>query len=333
MKKNVKDLVICALCLVFGLSAFLLTGCGELEKKPRFTVAFVQNGEAKAEITVEEGKKVSETDIVKPASEGEGYVTEWNYDFDEPVTADKTVNTTHYTKGLEISKSLTGKNYVVSGYDGQSKDVYMPDFYNGGEVTSIKNEAFRNNHTVVSVRFPAALVSVGVEAFKGCVNLVSVNLPETVTTLGASAFVECESLDGIVVPPLVTSIPTRFVQGCKFDFIDVPEGVTTIGEFAFACKATRMVLPKSLRRIDGLGLWDELQTIYYKGADYDWDNVIFSEKAQSVYDGGGNLVGEFSVKTIIDRIEAAGDLYFYSEIEPTKSGNFWHYENGEPVIW
>ena len=57
MKKNVKDLVICALCLVFGLSAFLLTGCGELEKKPRFTVAFVQNGEAKAEITVEEGKK------------------------------------------------------------------------------------------------------------------------------------------------------------------------------------------------------------------------------------------------------------------------------------
>ena len=333
MKKNVTNLVICALCLVFGLSAFLLTGCGEPEKKPRFTVAFVQNGEAKAEITVEEGKKVSKTDIVKPASEGDGYVTEWNYDFDEPVTADKTVNTTHYTKGLEISKSLTGKNYVVSGYDGQSKDVYMPDFYNGGEVTSIKNEAFRNNHTVVSVRFPATLVSVGVEAFSGCVNLVSVDLPETVTTLGASAFAVCESLDGFVIPPLVTTLQTRLFQGCKFDFIDIPEGVTTIGEYAFACKATRITLPKSLSRIEGLGLWDELQTIYYKGAEYDWENVDFSEKAQPVTDKAGNIIREFSVKSIINRITDAGELYYYSETEPTKSGNFWHYSDGEPVAW
>ena len=333
MKKNVNNLVICALCLVFGLSAFLLTGCGEPEKKPRFTVAFVQNGEAKAEITVEEGKKVSKTDIVKPASEGDGYVTEWNYDFDEPVTADKTVNTTHYTKGLEISKSLTGKNYVVSGYDGQSKDVYMPDFYNGGEVTSIKNEAFRNNHTVVSVRFPATLVSVGVEAFSGCVNLVSVDLPETVTTLGASAFAVCESLDGFVIPPLVTTLQTRLFQGCKFDFIDIPEGVTTIGEYAFACKATRITLPKSLSRIEGLGLWDELQTIYYKGAGYDWENVDFSEKAQPVTDKAGNIIREFSVKSIINRITDAGELYYYSETEPTKSGNFWHYSDGEPVAW
>lgn len=333
MKKNVNNLVICALCLVFGLSAFLLTGCGEPEKKPRFTVAFVQNGEAKAEITVEEGKKVSKTDIVKPASEGDGYVTEWNYDFDEPVTADKTVNTTHYTKGLEISKSLTGKNYVVSGYDGQSKDVYMPDFYNGGEVTSIKNEAFRNNHTVVSVRFPATLVSVGVEAFSGCVNLVSVDLPETVTTLGASAFAVCESLDGFVIPPLVTTLQTRLFQGCKFDFIDIPEGVTTIGEYAFACKATRITLPKSLSRIEGLGLWDELQTIYYKGAEYDWENVDFSEKAQPVTDKAGNIIREFSVKSIINRITDAGELYYYSETEPTKSGNLWHYSDGEPVAW
>lgn len=78
-------------------------------------------------------------------------------------------------------------------------------------------------------------------------------------------------------------------------------------------------------------LFAELTVFYADGTTE--TNVIFSEKAQSVYDGGGNLVREFSVKTIIDRIEAAGDLYFYSEIEPTKSGNFWHYENGEPVIW
>lgn len=333
MKKNVNNLVICALCLVFGLSAFLLTGCGEPEEKPKFTVTFVQNGETKAAITVEEGKKVSKKDVASPASEGEGYVTEWNYDFDETVAADKTVGTTHYTKGLEISKSLTGKSYVVSGYNGQSENVYMPDFYNGGEVVSIKNEAFKKNHTIVSVRFPSALVSVGVEAFSECVNLVSVDLPETVTTLGASAFAVCESLDGFVIPPLVTSLQTRLFQGCKFDFIDIPEGVTTIGEYAFACKATRIALPKSLSRIEGLGLWDELQTIYYKGAEYDWENVIFSEKAEPVYDNGKNFIREFSVKSIIDRITDAGELYYYSETEPTKSGNFWHYSDGEPVAW
>lgn len=209
----------------------------------------------------------------------------------------------------------------------------MPDFYNGGEVVSIKNEAFKKNHTIVSVRFPSALVSVGVEAFSECVNLVSVDLPETVTTLGASAFAVCESLDGFVIPPLVTSLQTRLFQGCKFDFIDIPEGVTTIGEYAFACKATRIALPKSLSRIEGLGLWDELQTIYYKGAEYDWENVDFSEKAQPVTDKAGNIIREFSVKSIINRITDAGELYYYSETESTKSGNLWHYSDGEPVAW
>ena len=26
-------------------------------------------------------------------------------------------------------------------------------------------------------------------------------------------------------------------------------------------------------------------------------------------------------------------VYFYSEIEPTESGNYWHYVDGEPTIW
>lgn len=325
MKARLKKIAVCALCAALILSAFALVGCGEKEEdKPSFTVTFAQGGATKSEITVVSGEKIDSAAVAAPDKEQDGFVTEWNFDFDLPVTESRTVSTISYTEGLTFAKSLKGGEYVVTGYTGRSEDVFMPDFYREKPVASIRAEAFKGNETIVSVRFPASLVSIGEEAFKACVNLGSVNFPDAVTTLGASAFSECEGLEEFTFPKNITIVSSRVVQGCNFDFVAVPEGVTAIEPYAFACKATTIVLPASLRRIEELGLWANLTTIYYAGEDYRWETVTISEVP---YTNGGIT---FSAKSVATE---RATVYFYSETAPSKPGNYWHYVSGEPVVW
>ena len=325
MHGKLKKIAISEFCLILITSVFALVGCGEKEEeKPSVTITFAQNGATKSEITVVSGEKIDPAAVTKPTAEKDGYVTEWNFDFDLPVTESRTVSTISYTDGLTFSKSLKGGEYVVTGYTGQSEEVFMPDFYREKPVASIRAEAFKGNETIVSVRFPASLVSIGEEAFKGCVNLGGVSFPDTVTTLGASAFAECEGLEEFVFPKNITIVSSRVVQGCNFDFVAVPVGVTAIEAYAFACKATTIVLPASLRRIEELGLWANLTTIYYAGEDYRWETVTISDVPYT------NHGITFSAKSIATE---RATVYFYSETAPTKSGNYWHYVSGVPTVW
>ena len=49
----------------------------------------------------------------------------------------------------------------------------------------------------------------------------------------------------------------------------------------------------------------------------------------------GGTEEQFDALSIADSNEALADteLYIYSESEPAEQGNYWHYENGSPVIW
>ena len=107
MKARLKKIAVCALCAALMLSAFALVGCGEKEEdKPSFTVTFAQGGATKAEITVVSGENIDSAAVAAPDKEQDGFVTEWNFDFDLPVTESRTVSTISYTEGLTFSKSL-----------------------------------------------------------------------------------------------------------------------------------------------------------------------------------------------------------------------------------
>lgn len=329
LKTLSKKIGICAFSFILGLSLLAFCGCdsnrnGDEDTKRSYTVSFIQDGNKKAEVTVNEGEKINRTSIPDPDTETEGLVTEWNYDFGSNVTENLTVNTVSYTLGLSFNKSLKGGDYIITGYTGTAEEVYMPDFYKGGAVTSIRAEAFSNDTSIVSVRFPSNLMSIGDEAFKGCVNLTAVDFPETVATLGASAFAECESLTEFTFPPHITVVPSRVVQGCKFDFVIVPEGVTTIESYAFACKITSIVLPSTLKRVEDLGFWLELRQIFYADEESRWETVNISSV---VYKYAG---GEFSAKSVTTDFAT---VYFYSETRPTRPGNYWHYVAEVPTVW
>ena len=332
MFKLSKKIAICASGLILGGTALLLAACGgtktpEEPQKTAFTVAFTQNGAVKTEVTVSGGEKVNPSSVPAPEKESESLLTEWNFDFDAPVTQNLTVTAVSYTSGLVFKKSLSGGDYVVKGYSGTAAEVIMPDNYKGGAVTSVYASAFENNAAITSVRFPKNLTSIGDKAFKGCRNLTDVDIPETVTKLGANVFSECTSFTKIVFPSKLTEIPSRAVQACSFyGLITVPEGVKTIGAYAFACEATSILLPKSLRTIEELGLWYNLEEIYYAGDEADWETVAVSEKE---YTGTGGIT--FSAKSITTD---KATLYFYSETGiKNPEYNYWHYVSGVPVPW
>ena len=90
------------------------------------------------------------------------------------------------------------------------------------------------------------------------------------------------------------------------------EGVTSIGAYAFhLCLALEsVVIPTSVTRI-GVYAFEGCNnlSIYYKGTKDEWSTVTVGTHGEPLR------------------------IYYYSENEPTESGNFWHYVDGVVTAW
>ena len=57
----------------------------------------------------------------------------------------------------------------------------------------------------------------------------------------------------------------------------------------------------------------DLKAVYYEATQSEWDQIS---------------IGSFGNETLTNATR-----YYYSESQPTEEGNFWHYVDGEIVVW
>ena len=153
-------------------------------------------------------------------------------------------------------------NYIN---DGKDLEVTSKDFhgdYSG--VVVIPEEVTYMNRT-------RKVTSIGVRAFMECFDLTSIKIPQSVTSIGNDAFFKCNNLTDVKVSVLdfssfcnntIVGVINHSVtlvdnEGKEIKEYVVPDGVTSIGDYAFAgCSGlTSITIPNSVTSIGKSAFW------------------------------------------------------------------------------
>lgn len=226
------------------------------------------------------------------ASTCEGYAFEgwWTAADGEQATAETVVtnDVTYYVKwrGTATVDSYT---YTYSVLNGQAEigasnawtraispsptgHVTVPSSLGGFPVVGIGDYAFYGlysaHYKLESVTIPSGVTRIGERAFSGCPNLTDVTIPASMAVVDNGAFSGCSNLKGVHISNLVnwcqitfvySSNPLRqahelYLNGERVTRLTIPEGVTAIGDDAFAgCSGlTDVTIPNSVTNI---GMW------------------------------------------------------------------------------
>ena len=258
------------------------------------------------------------------------------------------------TEVVIIPKSKSELNdYFVSSYDGDIKlvsylgketDVVIPK-----EIQKIEHGAFGGCNSLTSITISDNVKEINAAALlSGCLNLKSIVvdknnktfdsrnncngvietksnklvvgfkntiIPSDVTSIGNYAFSNCSNLTEIIIPNSIVSIGEYAFAGCKnLTNITISESVISIGSYAFFCCSTlsRIIIPLNVVNMGDyvFEMCHQYLTIYCvatskpSGWNFGWE-------------GGYQIISP----------------YWYSETEPTTSGNYWHYVDGVVTEW
>ncbi len=137
----------------------------------------------------------------------------------------------------------------IFGKDAQVDSVVLPE-----KLEAIGNFAFRQCG-LESITFPNTLKTIGTSAFM-MNNLTEIILPDSVETVGGGAFSSNFQIKKVVISKSMTVIPAAFINCSgdtsaeKFTEIEIPEGITEIGNNAFAGNSfARIEIPESVKKI------------------------------------------------------------------------------------
>jgi hypothetical protein len=139
--------------------------------------------------------------------------------------------------GIEIPAGVT----AIGDYAFSGSGIEQLTFVNNSELAIIGGRAFENCTKLTGLNLPAALITISDYAFSGCTELTgTLTLPENVSSIGAYAFAKDDAynssskLVGVVFPNSLRTIGANaFKYSKSLESINLPEGLTGIGEYAF----------------------------------------------------------------------------------------------------
>lgn len=321
--------LVCALVMT-SLTLFSCTVSNNTETEAPsnlHTVKFNSNGGTYiSDVDVRDGQKISEPN----APTRENYIflywennnRRWIFNT-KAVTEDITLSALWISAAelFKIEPLENSDELLISGFAAQKNihDLVIPEKINGKTVVGFTDGAFNTIHEehAEHLTIPATVRSVGKDSFKNIKN-VHVKFLGALSSLDVSSFEDCDKLETLKLAEGLTAIPYRcFFDASALVTIDIPEGVTVIEENAFSsCEAMKtIVLPSTLKTVEDGAFVDSsnLTVVFFKGTEEQFDAMDIS----------GNNNELLSAK-----------IYFYSETQPSESGDFWHYDkNNTPILW
>ena len=170
------------------------------------------------------------------------------------------------------------------------------------DCTTIPDGAFQSNGTLMGIKLPQSLQSIGNDAFNGCRVLCgSITLPETVETVGDYAFQNCPLLEEILFSGSLARIGDYAFNGCSgLQYAYIPDSIEEIGRYAFSgCNSlAELSLPDGLTSInDGCFENCGITQLKFPSALVSIGNNAFNSSALEIVD----LSGCLELKEIKDR--------------------------------
>ena len=170
------------------------------------------------------------------------------------------------------------------------------------DCTTIPDGAFQSNGTLMGIKLPQSLQSIGNDAFNGCRALCgSITLPETVETVGDYAFQNCRLLEEILFSGSLARIGDYAFNGCsRLQSAYIPDSIEEIGRYAFSgCNSlTELSLPDGLTSInDGCFENCGITQLKFPSALVSIGNSAFNSSDLEIVD----LSGCLELKEIKDR--------------------------------
>ncbi len=233
-------------------------------------------------------------------------------------------------------------------------------------VTSIGDYQFCGLDNLITVFIPKSVTSIGFDSFNYCRSLVSITIPNSVTKIGyifddTGIILENVYYDGTIeewcnitffiktnpmyyatnfylidengnveyndkyykllteleIPSTVISIGEyQFSSFNNLTAVFISNGVTNIGKAAFSgCSSLEyVIIPNSVTSIGSSAFegCSSLTTVFYGDTKEKWDLI--------------------SVDYNYELTKAK--IYYFSEIQPTEQGNYWHYDDdGNIIVW
>ena len=218
-------------------------------------------------------------------------------------------------------------------------------------IINIGNDTFYGCRSLNSVSFPDSVVMIGERAFYYCPELTAITIPNSVTSIGAQAFARCAALKIINISDKITKIFRSAFNGCgqieeihidklsawcTIDFEDsysnplyygaalyvdgeivtdfeVPEGITSIGKYAFYKygQLAHITIPKGVTNIGEYAFYEcsSLESIYIPSSVVDIAENAFGicgelesiivEKGNTRYSSDGNCLVDIVNKTLM----------------------------------
>ena len=208
-------------------------------------------------------------------------------------TTDAAENTETKTVGA-LTYQLEADRAIVTQCDKNAEEMVIPSGIAGKPVTEIAEDAFQFCENLTSVEIPDTVQTIGKNAFWSCHKLQHVTLPKNLAAVGDNCFRSCGLLAELEIPVTLQKIgldafcDTAWLKKqqaenplvqvnhilidattCSSTVVEVPDGVTEIGNFAFynCGNLQKIMLPASVTKIDWGAFWQcsGLETLTVQG--------------------------------------------------------------------